>query len=123
MCDVPRYPPEISHLKQITLPESIPIPNKFYVVTAGQEVRIFFDWNDAALWVTHVSGAIYKGYMMFQDALMHYHKAYYAGELCVMPKPGSPFWKKPQGSLRGMDVGSELDLSDWFFSQVNIHSQ
>ncbi|KAL4066385.1 hypothetical protein V8B97DRAFT_1919464 [Scleroderma yunnanense] len=95
-CDTPRYPPEIPHPKQITLSESIPISNKFYVVRAGQEVGIFFDWNDAALQVTH---------------------AYYAGKLHVMPKPGSPFWKKPQGSLRGMDVGSELDLSDWFSSQ------
>ena len=43
--------------------------------------------NDAAIWVTHVSSAIYKSYTMFQDALKYYHKAYYAGELHVMPKP------------------------------------
>jgi len=40
----PRYPPDVPHPKQITLPESIPTPNKFYVITTGQEVGIFFDW-------------------------------------------------------------------------------
>jgi len=59
---------------------------------------------------------------MFQDALKHYHKAYYAGELHVMPKPGGPFWKKSQGSSRRTDVDSTSELSDWFTSQVNIHS-
>jgi len=43
-CDTPRYPPDVPHPKQITLPESIPTPSKFYVITAGQEVGIFFDW-------------------------------------------------------------------------------
>jgi len=79
--------------------------------------------NDAAIQVTHVSGAIYKSYTMFQDALKHYHKAYYAGELRVMPKPGGPFWKKLQGSSRGTDVDSTSDISDWFSRKVNLHSQ
>ena len=78
--------------------------------------------NDAAILVTHVSSAIYKSYTMFQDTLKYYHKAYYAGELHVMPKPGGPFWKKPQGSLRRTDVDSTSDLSDLFSNQVNIHS-
>ncbi|KIM53625.1 hypothetical protein SCLCIDRAFT_88997, partial [Scleroderma citrinum Foug A] len=80
------------HPKNITLPESIPTPNKFYVITASQEVRISFDWNDVAIRVTHVSSTIYKSYTTFQDALRYYNKAYYAGKLRVMPKPGSPFW-------------------------------
>ena len=44
MRNAPRYPPDVPHPKQITLPEDIPTPNKFYVVTASQEVGIFFDW-------------------------------------------------------------------------------
>jgi len=79
--------------------------------------------NDAGVRVTHVSGAIYKSYTTFQDALKHYHKAYYAGELCVMPKPGGPFWKKSQGSPRGTDIDSTSDISDWFSHKVNLHSQ
>ena len=42
--NTPRYPPDVPHPKQITLPENIPTPSKFYVITAGQEIRIFFDW-------------------------------------------------------------------------------
>ena len=43
-CNAPRYPTDIPHPKQITLPEGILTPNKFYVIMPGQEVRIFFDW-------------------------------------------------------------------------------
>ena len=76
--------------------------------------------NDVAIRVTHVSSTIYKSYTMFQDALRYYNKAYYAGELRVMPKPGSSFWKKPQGSSRRSDVDSTSDLSDWFSTRANI---
>lgn len=43
-CNAPRYPTDVPHPKQITLPEGILTPNKFYVIMPGQEVRIFFDW-------------------------------------------------------------------------------
>ena len=74
-CNAPRYPPDVPHPKQITLPEDTPTPSKFYVITAGQEVRISFDWcipvHQQSPWMTYIHTFIcYLGMMPQYGLLM-----------------------------------------------------
>ncbi|KIJ58806.1 hypothetical protein HYDPIDRAFT_33819 [Hydnomerulius pinastri MD-312] len=84
------YPAGIPHPRAITIPTSRRI-KKFYVITVGQEVGIFFNWNDVGQRVNYISGALHQSYNTFQEALDHYTDAYERGELRIKVLPNSRF--------------------------------
>ncbi|KAL0567419.1 hypothetical protein V5O48_014580 [Marasmius crinis-equi] len=51
---------------------------KYYVVTRGLRVGVFEDWSTVHRQVNGVSGASYKAYRTFEDALQSYTHAYEA---------------------------------------------
>ncbi|KAF8547020.1 hypothetical protein OG21DRAFT_1385096, partial [Imleria badia] len=64
----------------------------YYVITRGQEVGIFYDWNDVAKRVNHVSGSRFKKYNTFDEALEVYTTKYNEKKLHLVPQVGGPFW-------------------------------
>ncbi|KAH7918251.1 hypothetical protein BV22DRAFT_1024895, partial [Leucogyrophana mollusca] len=82
------------HPDSIKLPTMGERPSGFWVITVGQEVGIFYDWNDVGRRTNHVSGAIQKKYPTFQEALQHYRRSYELQELSAVPVPNGPFWPK-----------------------------
>jgi len=98
------------------------------VVTVGQEVGLFYHWDDVAARIDNVSGNVHKKYKSFDQALQVYTRNYQLGRLRPTPVPGGPFWisRSPSSasptlsSPSDSDLWSELeDLSD-VFSQVTI---
>ncbi|KIJ58761.1 hypothetical protein HYDPIDRAFT_33827 [Hydnomerulius pinastri MD-312] len=85
--------------------------HRYYVVIVGQEVGIFWDWNDVALRVHKVSCACYKKCTTFQEAFQRYRVAYERGELQVKPIPGTQFWGDDSEYWDAMEDLSE-QLSD-----------
>ncbi|KAG2059911.1 hypothetical protein BDR06DRAFT_855239, partial [Suillus hirtellus] len=83
--------PSISHPSTFNSPPE-GHNSKIYVITVGQQVGLFFHWNDVTQQVNCVSGNIHYKHNTFQEALMQYTCAYENGKLCVIPIPGSPFW-------------------------------
>ncbi|KAI6109941.1 hypothetical protein F5141DRAFT_1215402 [Pisolithus sp. B1] len=76
-------------------PDDIELPttpvNEFYMVIAGQEPGIFYNWNDAAARVLGVSKNIHFKCASFQEALQCYKDAYYSNEVKCVPNPGMHF--------------------------------
>ncbi|KAG1785399.1 uncharacterized protein HD556DRAFT_1249911, partial [Suillus plorans] len=108
------YGPSIPHQSTFNSPPE-GHNSKFYVITVGQQVGLFFHWNDVAQRVNRVSGNIHYKCDMFQEALVQYTRAYKNGELCAIPMPGSPFWptKSQTMSSDEEDIWSHIeDLSE-----------
>ncbi|KAI6038117.1 hypothetical protein EDC04DRAFT_2570339, partial [Pisolithus marmoratus] len=77
-------------------PPTTPI-NEFYVVIVGQELGIFYSWNDAATRVLGVSKNVHFKCSTFQEALQCYKDAYHCNEVKCMAIPGMHFYS--QGTL------------------------
>ncbi|EIW78050.1 hypothetical protein CONPUDRAFT_157215 [Coniophora puteana RWD-64-598 SS2] len=65
---------------------------KFYVVSRGQEVGIFYDWNEVGPRVHHVGSAVQRGYPTFEEALAVYTRDYKDGCLDPVPFENGPYW-------------------------------
>ncbi|KAI6101306.1 hypothetical protein F5141DRAFT_1218346 [Pisolithus sp. B1] len=83
------HPAQPIHPDDIELPTT-PV-NEFYVVIAGQELGIFYNWNDAAARVLGVSKNIHFKCASFQEVLQHYKDVYYSNEVKCVPNPGTHF--------------------------------
>ncbi|KAF8548285.1 hypothetical protein OG21DRAFT_1526587, partial [Imleria badia] len=80
----------------------------YYVITRGQEVGIFYDWNDVAERVNHVSGSRFKKYNTFDKALEVYTTKYNEKKLHPVPQVGGPFW--PSARVLASPTASEEEL-------------
>ncbi|KAK0435335.1 uncharacterized protein EV420DRAFT_1653281 [Desarmillaria tabescens] len=83
---------------RIPRPEDLPRPrnvwppqNNFYVITSGQEVGLFFTWNEMAERVIGVPGNKYEWRANYYDTVDIYRKAYDDDEVHVTPLAGSRF--------------------------------
>ncbi|KAK0467698.1 uncharacterized protein EV420DRAFT_1634954 [Desarmillaria tabescens] len=79
---------------RIPRPEDLPRPrnvwppqNNFYVITSGQEVGLFFTWNETAEQVIGIPGNKYEWRANYYDAVDIYRKAYDDDEVHVTPSP------------------------------------
>ncbi|KIJ59502.1 hypothetical protein HYDPIDRAFT_170759 [Hydnomerulius pinastri MD-312] len=64
----------------------------FWTVTVGQEVGIFYLWEDVAKRTNFIAGNRQKKYADFEMALRVYTKKYYEGSVHAVPLPNSGFW-------------------------------
>jgi len=55
-------------------------------------INCFEHRDDVAVRTTGISGAIYKRYNNFQDAIRVYRCNYYQSKLSAVPVPGGIFW-------------------------------
>ncbi|EGO03092.1 hypothetical protein SERLA73DRAFT_70553 [Serpula lacrymans var. lacrymans S7.3] len=69
-------------------------PEGYYVVWVGQEVGIFYTWDNAAERVLGVSSNRYKKYNNFDEALRKYRSKYELGAVQAVPIPGGWFWSE-----------------------------
>ncbi|KAI6096083.1 hypothetical protein EDD16DRAFT_1479938 [Pisolithus croceorrhizus] len=88
-CTPKCHPAQLIHPNDIELPTT-PV-HEFYVVIVGQELGIFYNWNDAAARVLGISKNIHFKCTSFQEALQCYKDAYYSNEVKCVPNPGKHF--------------------------------
>ncbi|KAH7923678.1 hypothetical protein BV22DRAFT_1130496 [Leucogyrophana mollusca] len=86
------------HPDTIELPADGVRPTGFWVITVGQEVGIFYHWDDVAKRTNYISGAIQKKYPSFQEALQHYRTSYDLQLLSAVPVPNGPFSRRNRKS-------------------------
>ncbi|KAH7904973.1 hypothetical protein BJ138DRAFT_1118903 [Hygrophoropsis aurantiaca] len=86
---VPLYAP--SRPEELRSPRVGQAVKGFYVISKGQEVGIFYNWNDVSERVTSVSGARQEVFPSFEDTLEAYTDMYNRGSVVVAPIRGSHF--------------------------------
>ncbi|KAH7917999.1 hypothetical protein BV22DRAFT_979709, partial [Leucogyrophana mollusca] len=86
------YASTAPHPNSIQPPATGVRPTGYWVITVGQEVGVFYHWNDVAQRTNNVSGAIQQKYPSFQEALQNYAISYHRDEVRAVPAPNGPFW-------------------------------
>ncbi|KAK0229018.1 hypothetical protein IW262DRAFT_1456288 [Armillaria fumosa] len=105
-------------LYHIPRPEDLPRPpaiwpphNNFYVITSGQEVRIFFTWTETAERVIGVPGNIYEWKNSYYDVVDIYCQTYNKEQVHVTPLTGSRFDVSIKDEWGSLDWGSDNEDS------------
>jgi len=123
------FRPHIPHPSTIQAPDPGSMPEGYYIVTVGQEVGLFYHWDDVAAHINGVCGNIHKKYRNFVQTLQVYTRNYEQGKVYAVLVPNGPFWpsanlSSPSESLASTSSDEELwgqleDLTD-SFSQVTF---
>ncbi|KAK0456979.1 hypothetical protein EV421DRAFT_1896193 [Armillaria borealis] len=102
----------------IPRPEDLPLPPQvwpphtdYYVIMSGQEVGLFFDWDDTAERVLGVPYLKYKHKNNYYHAITIYEKAYDKSQIHVTPIAGSQFDVSIQDEWGSLDWDSDDEVS------------
>ncbi|KAK0214470.1 hypothetical protein IW262DRAFT_1466212 [Armillaria fumosa] len=94
--------------KDLPRPPAIwPLHNNFYVITSGQEVRIFFTWTETAERVISVPGNVYEWKNSYYDAVDIYCQAYNKEQVHITPLTSSCFDVSIEDKWGSLDWGSD----------------
>ncbi|PBK65431.1 hypothetical protein ARMSODRAFT_1022240 [Armillaria solidipes] len=83
----------------------------YYVITSGQEVGLFFDWDDTTERVLGVPYSKYKHKNSYYHAITIYEKAYDKSQIHVTPIAGSQFDISIQDEWGSLDWDSDDEAS------------
>ncbi|KAK0503760.1 hypothetical protein EDD18DRAFT_1344621 [Armillaria luteobubalina] len=92
--------PDLPHLPTVWLPH-----NNFYVITCGQEVRIFFTWTETAERVIGVPGNVYEWKNNYYNVVNVYHQAYNKEQVHVTSLASSRFDVSIEDEWSSLDWG------------------
>ncbi|KAK0237083.1 hypothetical protein EDD85DRAFT_953079 [Armillaria nabsnona] len=95
-------------LEDLPLPlQTWPPHTDYYVIMSGQEIGLFFDWDETTEWVLGVPHSKYKHKNNYYQAVAIYEKAYKKSQIHVTPIVGFRFDVSIQDEWGSLDWDSD----------------